>query len=494
MTPELLALAARLNLVLAGAIFIVLFLRAPARAVFGARIAYALWALPAVAAAAALLPARVVEIALPIESLAAVSGSSPQATASAGPGAAGVSWLRLDWPTLLFATWSFGAAFALALIGFRQARYVRALGALEPFAAHGPGVYRAQSREAGPAVVGVIRPIIVTPADFEARYDAREQHAVIAHERAHLRRCDPLINAAVSLAQCAFWFNPLVHVGARALRIDQELACDETVIAANAAGRRVYAEAMLKAHPALPLGPLGCAWPNTDFHRLKERIAMLKRTSPSRVRLIVGASAAALAALTLGAVAWSAQPARLEFAAAHGPHVAAPDKADGEDVEDQADGEALEGGEADDDDAFEAQMDALDAETEALAEQLAALHARRAAAIRAHVAASIPSEAELEAIQREAMAAAEAAIAAHRVQIWAHAAAAAHTQEIQRATLAITERALALASAEMRGELTEEERERLEREIEAHAERIEAWAERFAAEIETAEDAADAPE
>lgn len=491
MTAEFLALAARLNLVLASAIFIVLFLRAPARAVFGARIAYALWALPAVAAAAALLPARVVEIALPIESLAAVSGSSPQATASAGPGAAGVSWLRLDWPTLLFATWSLGAAFALALIGFRQARYVRALGALEPFAAHGPGVYRAQSREAGPAVVGVIRPIIVTPADFESRYDAREQRAVIAHERTHLRRGDPLINAAVSLAQCAFWFNPLVHVGARALRIDQELACDETVIAANAAGRRVYAEAMLKAHPALPLGPLGCAWPNTDFHRLKERIAMLKRTSPSRVRLIVGASAAALAALTLGAVAWSAQPARLEFAAAHGPYVAAPDKADGEDVEDQADGEALEGGEADD--AFEVQMDALDAEREALAEQLAAVHARRAAAIRAHVAASIPSEAELEAIRREAMAAAEAAIAAHRAEMRAHAAAA-HTEEIRQATLAITERALALASAEMGGELTEEERERLEREIEAHAARIEAWAARFAAEIEAAESAADAPD
>ncbi|MBI1185811.1 MAG: hypothetical protein GC206_00465 [Alphaproteobacteria bacterium] len=485
MTPELIALALRLNLVLAAAVLIVLALRAPIRTAFGARIAYCLWALPPIAAAAALVPARAVEIQLPLDALAAFAASSPQATEPASHDAASESWAHIGWPAILSVLWALGAAFAVTLIGVRQARYVRALGALAPHPAHGPRVFRAQSLEAGPAVVGVLRPIIVTPADFDARYDACEQRAVIAHERTHLRRGDPLINAAASLVQSLFWFNPALHIGARALRIDQELACDEAVIAANAATRRVYAEAMLKAHPGLPLGPLGCAWPDTDFHRLKERIAMLKRTSPSRTKLIIGASGVAVAALALGAVAWSAQPARLVFTAAHQP----PAIADAAQAE-----EPLEGGHESDDAAYEAHMEALQAQAEALAEQMIELSRARAAEAHAHALENMPSEAELEAIQREAMAAAEHALAAHGAQMEAHAAAAMQSGELQQAVMAITAQALALANAEMRGDLSDEERERLEAEIEARAERIELWAERFAAEMEAAAEAAEAME
>ena len=42
------------------------------------------------------------------------------------------------------------------------------------------------------------------------------------------------MNAVVEVACCANWFNPLVHLAAHRLRTDQELACDATVIAAQA--------------------------------------------------------------------------------------------------------------------------------------------------------------------------------------------------------------------------------------------------------------------
>ena len=49
-------------------------------------------------------------------------------------------------------------------------------------------------------MVGVLRPRIVTPSDFTRRYTEREQLVVLAHERTHIVRQDPRINAMVALA------------------------------------------------------------------------------------------------------------------------------------------------------------------------------------------------------------------------------------------------------------------------------------------------------
>ena len=53
------------NLVAAIAILVVIALRRPVRAAFGARLAYSLWLLVPLAALGSLLPPRIVEIARP---------------------------------------------------------------------------------------------------------------------------------------------------------------------------------------------------------------------------------------------------------------------------------------------------------------------------------------------------------------------------------------------------------------------------------------------
>ena len=82
--------------------------------------------------------------------------------------------------------------------------------------------------EAGPAVLGFLRPRIVTPDGFQTHFTPQEQAAILTHERVHLARQDARINALAALLRCLCWFNPLIHLGARWLRIDQELACDAT--------------------------------------------------------------------------------------------------------------------------------------------------------------------------------------------------------------------------------------------------------------------------
>jgi beta-lactamase regulating signal transducer with metallopeptidase domain len=303
MANELIDLLVRINLALAAGIVLALALRMPARRYFGARAAYALWLAPVAAAAMCFAPARIEHIVID----ASIAALAPANTAAQ--------------PPYLLWAWAAGAALSLVILVLRQARFTQALGRLHARADLGARVRAAESAVHGPAVIGVLRPIIVTPADFEARFDAEEQRIVLAHERAHLAQGDPWINAFVVLIQCVNWFNPFVHIGARALRIDQELACDAAVLAQAEGLRRRYAETILKTHIA-QAAPIGCAWPPTALNDIKERIAMLKRTLPSRAQRLAGASAIALVTVSVAAAAWAAQPTRIVATVAAAPVVA----------------------------------------------------------------------------------------------------------------------------------------------------------------------------
>lgn len=298
MNNEIIDLLLRLNLALAAGVAIVLALRLLVRRWFGARIAYALWLIPVAAALMCFAPARVETVELQWPD-APVASSIAAAVTPAGAPESIWTW-----------AWAFGALVSLSILAIRQARFTQSLGRLGARADLGKRVCAAESKAHGPAVVGVLRPMIVTPADFDARFDEEERRLVLAHERAHLAHGDPWINAVVLALQCVNWFNPFVHTAARMLRIDQELACDAAVLAQSEGARRRYAEAMLKTHLSAAV-PIGCAWPASSLAAFKERIAMLKRNLPTRKQTLLGGLAIVLATGAVAAVAWAAQPARI---------------------------------------------------------------------------------------------------------------------------------------------------------------------------------------
>jgi beta-lactamase regulating signal transducer with metallopeptidase domain len=288
---DALAVLLRLNLALAAAVALTMLLRKPVRRLVGPRIAYGLWALIPAAMAAMLLPARIVRIFQPAaaEPVLAISwhtetGFTLQAAQT-----------RPSVLAVLAALWLAGGAVALAHLAWRQAQFGRAV----------------RAGRAGPAVVGLLRPRIVTPDDFTQRYTPREQRVVLAHEETHIARLDPLTNVVVALARCLNWFNPLAHVLAHYLRIDQELACDARVVAAYPAARRSYAEAMLKTQlTARPL-PLGCYWPAPSAHPLAERIGLLSHRGPGPAARAVGGAGVAALVLATACAAWAARPAEV---------------------------------------------------------------------------------------------------------------------------------------------------------------------------------------
>ena len=288
---DALAALVRVNLALAAAVALILVLRRPMRRLVGARLAYGLWAVAPLAAGAMVLPPRVMRVHVidaPLAAQPSVSSDLPLAASALH---------ATDFGPLLTALWIAGAVVSLWLVAWRQGQFARAV----------------RDGRAGPAVVGVLRPRIVTPRDFTRRYSEREQLVVLAHERTHILRQDPRINALVALARCLNWFNPLVHMAAHSLRIDQELACDAQVVAAHPSARRSYAEAMLKTQLAARPLPLGCYWPAATAHPLAERIALLANRTPSLAHRRIGAAGLVLIVLSSGWAAWAARPVEVHF-------------------------------------------------------------------------------------------------------------------------------------------------------------------------------------
>lgn len=290
----------RANLAGAAAILVVMLIRRPVRQAFGARAAYALWIAPALVALASLAPQPVA--AALTEILVLQAGAA--AARSVQAGLTGAPDLSIG----LLVVWLAGAAAATGLLFARQSRFLAAMGRLTPV---GSGQFRAQRADIGPAVVGALRPRIVMPADFEARFAPDERAVILAHEAHHLATGDARINALAAALQCVAWFNPLVHLAVHLMRVDQELACDAAVLGRFPEARRLYAEVLLKAQLAIQPLPLGCHWPAGSEHPLKERIAMLKSPLPAPARHAAGL--ALVAALSLGGAcaAWAAQAPEL---------------------------------------------------------------------------------------------------------------------------------------------------------------------------------------
>jgi len=299
----------RVNLAAGAATLGVIVLRGMVRRPFGARLAYGLWLLPVLAGAAVLAPPRqvvIVQAAPPVFRSApqvhiplAAQVQRPLAPAAASPvqpeaaESRPVAAMSLDPLALLVGLWLAGAAGAALIMACLQHRFMR----------------QARRGAVGPAVVGVIAPRIVTPRDFDDKYSRDEQALVLAHEQAHIARQDSRLNGLCAAVQCLCWFNPLIHLAARLMRVDQELACDAAVVTRFPAARRAYAEVLLKAQMAILPLPLGCYWPSNARHPLVERVALLKLRDISRARRWVGAAVLTTLCAGAGLAAWASQPA-----------------------------------------------------------------------------------------------------------------------------------------------------------------------------------------
>lgn len=322
-----LTLLARDTLLLGLGVLLAALLGRPLRRLGGAGLGYGRWALPplllATAHLAPWLPSWATLAA--IAERVGLSGLLPSAAALVLPPVRVV--MDLGQPALLAGAWASWSAWlsglwlagALALAALQwasQRRYVARLSPCPDPAGPGslpgrptPPIWRGPAGSS-PALLGLWRPRLVLPADFEQRFDATERALILAHEQVHRRRHDNAINLLALVLCLLHWFNPLAWWARGRLLRDQELACDLAVLRQHPAPlHRHYQQALLKAQgldmssPAP--APLVAAW--HSHHPMIERIRMLKthsrRPASRRARLLAQALLAGAALGAAGTVA-----------------------------------------------------------------------------------------------------------------------------------------------------------------------------------------------
>lgn len=94
-----------------------------------------------------------------------------------------------------------------------------------------------------PFIFGVIRPKIYLPSSL----GGENAEYVIAHEKAHIKRCDHLWKPLGFLLLTVYWFNPILWLAYILLCRDIEAACDEKVIKSiDVAGKKNYLNALIE--------------------------------------------------------------------------------------------------------------------------------------------------------------------------------------------------------------------------------------------------------
>ena len=101
-----------------------------------------------------------------------------------------------------------------------------------------------ESAAAGvPMVVGWVRPVILLPAAAMSGLAPAQLEALLAHELAHVRRHDYLVNLLQSVVETLLFYHPAVWWVSREVREAREHCCDDLAIAA-CGDRIAYASAL----------------------------------------------------------------------------------------------------------------------------------------------------------------------------------------------------------------------------------------------------------
>ncbi|MEO0882788.1 MAG: M56 family metallopeptidase [Pseudomonadota bacterium] len=331
-------------------IALVLLVRRPFAKHFGAKAAYALWAIPAIRLVLPPLPegwslfspvgrateAAIIETPTPI--LVNAGGASLRAplspltealpTAPISPiGAPTVTSGSTGWVSellsglavgpVIFAIWAMGALGYLAWSVYRQSVFSRIVQNERETASptvltqameicqsigfdHRKVSIQMSFISDSPFVTGLFRPVIVLPAWFELDYSAQEREVALMHELMHVKRRDLWALQISTLFLALQWFNPAAHYAMSAFRSDQEASCDADVIGVGCSTPHAYGATLVKAvRKSRPAGAPMMAASLSLTNSLTERLKQLRNPLPTLRRRLMGTAITA----TVGSVA-----------------------------------------------------------------------------------------------------------------------------------------------------------------------------------------------
>jgi beta-lactamase regulating signal transducer with metallopeptidase domain len=109
----------------------------------------------------------------------------------------------------------------------------------------------ATDRVDSPAVVGWLRPVILAPVGVFCGIAPEQVEALLAHELAHVRRNDYLVNVLQGIAESLLFYHPAVWWISNQIRNEREHCCDDLAVQASG-DVLVYARALAELESMRP--------------------------------------------------------------------------------------------------------------------------------------------------------------------------------------------------------------------------------------------------
>ncbi len=81
-----------------------------------------------------------------------------------------------------------------------------------------------------PTVIGWMKPVILMPASALAGLNPHQLEAILAHELAHIRRHDYLVNLLQTVVETLLFYHPAVWWLSRRIRAERENCCDDLAV------------------------------------------------------------------------------------------------------------------------------------------------------------------------------------------------------------------------------------------------------------------------
>jgi bla regulator protein BlaR1 len=298
------------TLIATGALIaLVLVLRRPVSRHFGPGMAYALWALPLLRL---VIPPLVLPMPAPSAEPVLLLEAAPVAAAgqSVAESTASLAWLE---PVLL-GLWLAGAIAFLAwrTLGYRQLR-TDLLAEARPVGQVGDVRLIESPATVSPLAFGLFDKVIALPPGFMTGTDRQARDLAIAHELEHHAGRDVAVNMAMQPLLALHWFNPLAWLAWRALRRDQEAACDARVVAGRDRATRAAYGALIADFARAPRVSIAAslACPVVGEASVVHRLRSLTMSDPTPARRRLGALLLATAGLALpltASISYAADP------------------------------------------------------------------------------------------------------------------------------------------------------------------------------------------
>lgn len=178
----------------------------------------------------------------------------------------------------------------------------------------------ASRRAASPLLLGWLKPVVLVPSAAFLHLAPEALEAVLAHELAHLRRRDPLVNLLQGLAEALLFFHPCAWWLSARIRDLREHCCDDEAAALCGdplplAEGLAALERLRRGLPSDPSPALAAA-KGKLMHRIARLFTPEPCTAPSgRALLLVLAAASLLGAGTLALRQDPPKPTQPEAAA-----------------------------------------------------------------------------------------------------------------------------------------------------------------------------------